>query len=341
MAPAKLILLGSFALLLHMAVWAIIYGLLLNMSYSEMAAFQSLTITMIYASLLFTGSFLPMRSKSFRKALTVFFVLTVLALSYYFLSTGKIFFNPRYHYAYEQETVSTYQGYAMSVFLIALYLLSTYRDSYLKILIILTTIPVLFVIGARSELYAFVAFSMVVSYIYFVKNLSLFIFFVVLFTATYCLSQVMFQGLEGSRQFAVFEGLDYDESWGARLHFQSIAIRQILQSPILGHFGGHVEHFGSTGSYAHNILSVWVNYGLLGFLIYAGLVLKALITSGYKVLFLKNYAPEWFFAFGLGFVSLLLILTSKSFIWSIPALSWGAYINARLSDRDSDSDYYK
>jgi O-antigen ligase len=54
----------------------------------------------------------------------------------------------------------------------------------------------------------------------------------------------------------------------------------LKEKPILGEFMYEFRVFGSTGSYMHNILSYWAEYGLISFL---------LIFVPYFIYFYKSY----------------------------------------------------
>ena len=137
-----------------------------------------------------------------------------------------------------------------------------------------------------------------------------------------------------SRQFEVFD-LSSSKSWRGRQSLQKIAIEQISENPLVGKFGGHVLA-DSTGSYAHNALSAWVNYGLPGFLIYVSLTLVGLLISARYVFLKQQDAALWTFAFIVNFVCLLLIFTSKSVFWPMPALGWGLVAKALVYTTSHD-----
>ena len=132
-----------------------------------------------------------------------------------------------------------------------------------------------------------------------------------------------------SRQFEVLDFAD-SKSWAGRLTLQRKAMEQIAENPLMGKFGGHVlmedtDRFekGHAGRYAHNALSAWVSYGLAGFLMYVSLTLFGVVVCARQVILNRQNDPLWMFAFMVNFVSLLLIIVSKSVFWPLPALGWG------------------
>ena len=139
-----------------------------------------------------------------------------------------------------------------------------------------------------------------------------------------------------SRQFEVLD-ISSSKSWTGRLALQKIALGQIAETPVLGKFGGHVltEDTGQfttgyAGRYAHNALSAWVTYGLVGFLLYVSLTLYGFLASARQIILKRRNTLHWMFAFMLNFVCLLLIIASKSVYWPLPALAWGIVINALI-----------
>ena len=131
------------------------------------------------------------------------------------------------------------------------------------------------------------------------------------------------------RQFEVLD-ISSSKSWAGRLALQNKALGQIAENPLLGKFGGHVltEDTGKfakghDGRYAHNALSAWVTYGLLGFLLYVSLTLYGFLISAHQLVIKRLDTPIWTFAFMVNFVCLFLIIVSKSVYWPLPALGWG------------------
>ncbi|QHC50212.1 hypothetical protein EKK97_12285 [Billgrantia tianxiuensis] len=141
-----------------------------------------------------------------------------------------------------------------------------------------------------------------------------------------------FEALAGSRQLQILD-LSGTSSWLARQNLGQRAVEQILENPLLGRFGGHISSAEVTGGYAHSMLSAWVNYGLLGFVLYLGLTVSAFFGAAYRMLVVGDRAAGWVFAFSINFVCLLLIVLAKPVFWPLPALGWGAYANALATAR--------
>ena len=124
--------------------------------------------------------------------------------------------------------------------------------------------------------------------------------------------------------------LTSSKSWISRQYLQQVALGQIAEQPLLGNFGGHVTG-NHTGRYAHNALSAWVTYGLVGFLMYASLTLVGLSIPAWKVVLQQQDTPLWTFALMINFVCLLLVVAAKSVYWPLPALGWGVLAQALVN----------
>ena len=107
-----------------------------------------------------------------------------------------------------------------------------------------------------------------------------------------------------------------DSSLNARLILFKEGFKVLKEKPILGEFMYEYRVFGTTGSYMHNMLSYWAEYGLINFLLifvpyffylfrsykyfvkYDDKVLKALFFSGIYItliiLFSRSYVSMTF-----------------------------------------------
>ena len=67
-----------------------------------------------------------------------------------------------------------------------------------------------------------------------------------------------------------------DTSNQARNELEQSAWESIVNNPVLGDYGGYTAYAG-IGGYSHNLLSAWVNLGLVGFSLYIIVILAAMI----------------------------------------------------------------
>jgi hypothetical protein len=133
-----------------------------------------------------------------------------------------------------------------------------------------------------------------------------------------------------TRAAEVFD-LAQSTSWQARMAAHYEALDVIAANPLIGNFG---YHLGDSHGYAHNILSAWTEYGLIGFLGFAGLILYALALSARRLIFRRPFSSLWLIAFQLNFVSLFLALLTEPIMASVfPALGWGFTVQAIRADQ--------
>jgi O-antigen ligase len=312
-------------------VWTFTNYMVLEGDYVETAAIQSVETVVLWSALFFVGMALPIESVVLKKFFLISFFLILIFLLYFFINTGSLMFDARRYYSVED--IATYQGFARSALIILLFLIAVIPSAIFRTLLFLGGIFILFFLGARSELYSFLAIAAVLSVIFSSKNIKYSIAILSGFLVIFLVIQFTFEIIASSRQLQVLE-LSEEASWIGRQRVQEVALDQIAAHPILGVFGGHVAYFGRTGSYAHNVLSAWVNFGLVGFLSYLYLTIVALLVSTKKVILQRNYAPIWVFAFSINFISFLLIVVAKPVFWPIPALGWGLLIKAISSSKN-------
>jgi hypothetical protein len=321
-------------------VWAVASYGLQGGSLQRAAMIQTLETVVLWAVLFVMGYRVPLDSPRLARAFWIAFALTVGYLLFIVATTGQWMFFARQMIEDDgTANVSTYQGYARSALVMLVFLISVSKRALMRALLIALGAFVMFVLGARSELYAFLALSMVLLLVWAGMSAKYLLTLLAVVAVLVMVVTSQFEAMSGSRQFQVLD-LTGNSSWTARQHLEQRAIEQIAASPVLGQFGGHVTAVGMTGSYAHNALSAWVNYGLLGFALYLGMTVVAFLGSAYRMICRGDTSAWWVFAFSLTFVCLLLILLAKPVFWPLPALGWGAFANAlvcgRLASRCDD-----
>ncbi|ABC64752.1 O-antigen ligase family protein [Erythrobacter litoralis] len=220
------------------------------------------------------------------------------------------------------EDAASYQGLARGLMVVGTFVLCVQRNIISRIGIAAVTIAALFAIGARSELYGFIAGYGVVEAI--INRRSLLAQFVlavvVMLTAWLVLQNLDY--LSTSRQLQILD-LSQSSSWVAREYMLIHAQNQVLENPLFGIYGGHWEL--GEGDYAHNALSAWVSFGFPGFLLYVVTIIVA--TAVALVALLKNPTSRLAMLATLINVSnVLLVAVAKPVFWEMPALGWGLAI---------------
>lgn len=136
-----------------------------------------------------------------------------------------------------------------------------------------------------------------------------------------------------TRQAEAFD-LDASASWNYRAEYMAKGVEAIKRSPILGDYGGQVRDFKNPGAYIHNMLDVWRQYGIIAFIIYAGLCVGGVAFALWQVLRLKKMDPLWVLTAIISGYVFVLSAGAKSVFWPLVAFGWGM-IAARLTEHKS------
>ena len=311
-------------------IWMIFHYFIIQEPYVKMASIQSVATLIKWSALFFIGMHFSFEKTAVLNLVTGFFIIVFWGLMYFTIVTGNvIFIASRFFNLPNDVAVASYQGFSRSALVVAVLLLCLQKSFYRRILTAMAGLFVLFILSARSELYGFLFFCAVYFSVLSLRNVKWFIICVCIGLAAAFFISASIDRLSKSRQLEI---VDFEESssWTERQNLQRIALQQIAENPVFGLFGGHIDATGSKGGYSHNALSAWLNYGLLGFLLYLGLTI---IATFHSALYFFKYGPlstRWTLAFAINSICFLLVIVSKSVFWSLPALGWGLYINAAV-----------
>ena len=224
------------------------------------------------------------------------------------------------------DGVSSYQGFARSVLVIGVLMLCGLRG-VLLLASVAVTLGMLLFIGARSEFagYLIVCLAMLPVWLKLSRRVLLGAGLLVAAIA------IIFVFTEFSLEtFRIRELLDLERStsFRSRREFTLGAIETISQSPVLGEYGSD-DH-----GYAHNALSAWVTYGLLGMVLYVGLIVFAIGGAVRRILLAPTSAsPTAIAAYCFGVYSLVMVIFAKHISDPVIALGWGFYA-AAVAEQD-------
>jgi hypothetical protein len=318
-------------------LWVIIVTLvsILDGSNSQ-ARMQSYTLLITWLPLFCTGFYIVLAEKEKLKKISVFLlILFSFYAVYHVISTSTYMLPFTKGGDVDDENFATYQGIARNLTIIGVFL-TAYISSKLKNLAcVLMLSALLFLVGARSEFYAYMLITLGYHALVAFKLKSSFLVILTFIVFSAGIAINYYEELQSSRQFNISD-LSQDASWALRNEMKEYAIEQIKTHPILGNFGGH-GYFDDTqgnsiGSYSHNILSGYQNYGLLFFLSYGAMCFFSFFYSLRKLI----QAPkdsDWVFAFLLTFLTAFLIIFSKSVFWQVPYLAWGVFMGVLYKDK--------
>lgn len=221
-----------------------------------------------------------------------------------------------------------YQQIAL-VYLVVLIMLLPECGPMQRFILYGVTVPAMFLIGARSEFFAFFILVFIVEL---VRNGARFIIFSYFSFLAFILLLLTFMS-DGDftkyRIFAIFSS-DGDASLSARKVLQDHAINTILEHPFMGAYSSH-----EPGAYAHSALAAWVDYGVLGFILLLVLVLGPFFSL--MANFRRHYhSPIWIQAFSSISITIFMLVFAKSYTYSLVPVSIALYCIFRIkADQDS------
>jgi hypothetical protein len=153
-----------------------------------------------------------------------------------------------------------YQGMAYAYIVMLAYCVPSLTVGW-RFAIYVISFGALFLIGARSEFVGFVLLMAVVEYC---KARSRLAFSMKVLVLLAMLAGLYFQfrsEFADNRIFAILE-MSSDQSVIERAELHDAAVNTIVERPLTGDYASY-----KPGSYAHDILSAWVDLGLIGFLL--------------------------------------------------------------------------
>ncbi|WP_335909114.1 hypothetical protein [Shewanella indica] len=202
------------------------------------------------------------------------------------------------------EFTSSYQGAARSIVAILLISCAYYFQKGAKFyLVFFLGITCLFFNGARTE---FVLFFLSVIFLYLTFSItslkSLLKLILIILSISIVVSYII-TFLPDSRMLELLT-LDKSSSGEARFDTLKFGVTQISEFPFMGSYGSYVE-LGGIGFFPHNFISVWVNLGLIGILLYSGLFLMLWFIAILAIL--KKERSEYFTVY---FIFLMFVTAS-------------------------------
>jgi len=259
---------------------------------------------------------LDLRDVTFN-ALATGALLLMTAVTIYFSIDG-FFYLRSLDEATNPESLATYQGFARSYIFTFLIIVANVKSVTARLLFYGLATASLFLNGARSEFSA-VLFIVPIIELYHAKyklySVTLAFFLSIWLAAN---ADDLLRLLPENRILQLFD-LSHSSSGAAREQLSLDAWRTIAQNPILGDFASYAD-----GHYAHNILCGWVDFGLVGLIFFAALLIfpaVQLFANGY---FANKKSGDFILAFSFCCIAILWALTAKA----VPDMSIGAALGA-------------
>lgn len=187
------------------------------------------------------------------------------------------------------DLIATYQGFGRSALVVSVFVLTSCKRFFSTLIIIVIAIVLLFLNGARSEFVFFVlAAGVHISFVILrtakIRAIAIFLLVAIGFVGSSYFSDVIAL-LPQTRMLQLMD-IWNSTSGESRTQLNAEAVKNIEGNPLFGSFGAYADTMGG-GSYAHNLLSAWVDLGLIGFALYV-IALFVLLIGGKRMLFNKS-----------------------------------------------------
>lgn len=162
------------------------------------------------------------------------------------------------------ESLANYQFFAMIYLFCFIIMAPKLKSRIFRILLYLVSFYILYINGARSEFaVAIIVAGLVELWIAQTRLLIFLVGGLVVFFIVSNLNFLLSSDFEQGRVSALLIDGSGDASFVDRRYTIKNALKTINESPLFGKFGDH-----EIGFYAHNVLSVWADFGIFGFALF-------------------------------------------------------------------------
>jgi hypothetical protein len=316
----KVFLLFSLILIYTLVVTA--YNYLLNKPYGYADGLAFWSLSGVFFNLV---TFLIGAQINFHKILKINILFLILMFLVVVLNLDD-YGNFNYKYGFIDESrVASHQGFARSIVFISLILTGVFIKKYIPLIFIFTlSVVALFLASGRSEFIFYVVSSLIMIGLNGFK-LSRIFFLLVTVIIVFCFISFFLDLYPQSRFKQLFAAIQEDGSFIERSVFNRYGLSLIADNPLVGAYGMYV-HLNGGGSYPHNLLSAWVNLGILGFAFY--LILFFILLKAAFLGFKKNSNNSMYQVFLIFLLfTLMSIILSKDYNYMNIGFLVGIFIN--------------
>lgn len=245
----------------------------------------------------------------------------------------------------------TYQGYGRSILFTSLCAF-VLASGFLRWLIFICAILILYFNGSRSDFMLFFfsinLYLIIKMFARFnfnkVKNLfgcvTIVFFYIFIYYFYFILSNSKgYNGKEVNRTLQLIDVVN-SSSYKARQELQNYALDIIHNNVFFGDYGSYIKEYGR-GGYAHNILSLWADFGIFIFFIYILSILYLFLYSlASLIVEYTNFSDTQYESNRFRYVSLLFlysfcllvaVVTVKDYSYMLLGLVLGLYLNIKLN----------
>jgi hypothetical protein len=325
-----------FTAWIYFAAWTTVGAISVSGEpYGAYAAREPITMLVFWLAMFFVGSFYGLDAKRHRVPLIILSigigaVLLHAIIVHESLLGPYVAFSPRRDAEVES---STYQGAGRSLVVTGIVVSALARQHWKQLAILATAVLASVALGSRTYMVGGACWLLVMLMISSVKGrrYGAVALIVVMVVAVGYVARTAFLEMRASEIL----DLSSSTSWRTRMGLQAAAMAVVEASPLLGDFAYHIREFGP-GGYAHNAFSAWAEFGLIGFLLYCGLLLFFLGVCVTRVIFRRSLEPAWHVALGMNITAMLVVAAEPVFSM-VPALAWGFAVNALMRERAAAS----
>lgn len=246
----------------------------------------------------------------------IFTTITLCTLVIALSSNGV--FNPR-EMSENQESLVSYQGFALSLFLMSCLSIGATRTTIARLGLYLLFASALYLNGARSEFAGFLIFSTLFEF-FRSHNRSLGLLSICAFSTIIILT-IAFELVEiPSNRVTNLLNLESDNSSNIRDEISREGLLKIMDNPFIGSYGSYEK-----GYYIHNILSSWQDLGIIGFLLFLATIFTPIAILTIKVMRRRNNNRADCMILAMLSSCLILLIFGKYFTYLVAPACLGLY----------------
>ena len=302
------------------------------------AAFGADAVTVqthLLSILYFVNIYLIFKSVDFSERKTMMIALLSLSLmsaTIFLFSQGGTFQPGQTGSSKNPESVATYQGFARSYALTFVAVICFTKLAVVRLALYAIAAGAMFLNGSRSELLAVLCIIPIIE-VYRAKS-ALHLFSIVLLILAFLAlgPRRLMENLPDNRVWELFD-LSHSESASSRYDLTQHALQTISDHPVLGDYASY-----PSGGYSHNILSAWVDLGAFGFAYMLLMLMQTTLTLFAKGWLVRARSGHFLLAWSLICMSILLLVTAKTFDDMFSGAAMGAYANYRNRHRQAKLD---
>ena len=251
-----------------------------------------------------------------RKALVSLLLMSAIVFTY---AQDGMFYLSSLGLARDPESVATYQGFSRSYLFVYLVVIVRLQSISTRLPLYLLAGATLYINGARSEFVAMLG-SVPLIELYRARHRARLLG--LLCAIALAVKLALVYGTQYLPENRTLELLDLSQSTSATLRHQLNlqALETIAKYPLQGSYASY-----EPGSYAHNILSAWVDLGLFGFLALVALLLWPLQRLLVQCFLRRNMGQDVELPLCLCCTTVLLLLGSHHYHDMLIAATLGSY----------------